>query len=66
MLYDHDSNAILAGPIKNRKGQTLIDAFLKLTNILISKGMQPKFQILDNEASFELKQAITKQKINSN
>lgn len=63
VLYDHDSNAILAEPIKNRKGKSLIDAFNKLTNILISKGMQPKFQILDNEASAELKQAINKQKI---
>ena len=63
VLYDHDSNAILTEPIKDRKGQTLINAFLKLTNILIAKGMQPKFQILDNEASFELKQAINSQKI---
>ena len=63
VLHDHDSNAILAEPIKNRKGQSLINAFLKLTNILIAKGIQPKFQILDNEASHELKQAILKQKI---
>ena len=63
VLYDHDSNAILAEPLKNRKGQTLIDAFLKLTNLLKSRGMQPKFQILDNEASVELKKAITTQNI---
>ena len=63
VLYDYNSNAILAEPIKNRKGQSLIDAFIKLTNILISKGLQPKFQILDNEASFVLKQTINKQQI---
>ena len=63
VLYDFDSNAILTEPIKNRKGASLIHAFNKLTDILISKGFNPKFQVLDNEASQELKTAINAKKI---
>ena len=63
VLYDFDSNAILAEPIKNRTGSSLVKAFNKLTDLLISKGLKPTFQVLDNEASQELKTAITNKKI---
>ena len=59
ILYDHDSNAILAKGLKSRKGPEIICAFLKSTNLLKAKGLNPRFHILDNKASTELKQAIT-------
>jgi hypothetical protein len=63
VLYDYDSNAILATPIKNRTSTSLVNAFNELTDQLISKGLTPQFQILDNEASIELQKAITNKKI---
>ena len=63
ILYDHDSNAILAETLKSRQGAEIKRAFLKLTGILKAKGLHPKFHILDNEASADLKQAIADQNI---
>ena len=63
ILYDHDSNAILAETLKSRQGAEIKRAFLKLTGILKAKGLHPKFHILDNEASTDFKQAITNQNI---
>jgi hypothetical protein len=51
ILYDYDSNAILAEPIRNRKAETILEAYKKLHTTLKSKGMTPKLQILDNECS---------------
>ena len=64
ILYDYDSKTILAEALKSRKGPEITRACLKLTNLLQAKGLKPMFQILDNEASTELKQAITDQAIN--
>ena len=55
ILYDHDSNVILAEALKSRKGPEITHAFLKSTNFLKAKGLKPRFQMLDNEASTELK-----------
>ena len=63
VLYDHDSNAIMTEPLKSREGISIVNAFEKLTDILIKKGLQPRLQILDNEASTQLKEAITKRNI---
>ena len=64
ILYDYDSNAILAEALKSRKGPEITRAYLKLTNLLKAKGLKPMFRILDNAVSTELKQAITDQAIN--
>jgi hypothetical protein len=55
VLYDYDSNAILAEPIKNRKAASILEAYKKMHTTLKSKGMTPKLQILDNECSNLLK-----------
>jgi hypothetical protein len=51
IMYDYDSNAILAEPIGNRKASTILGATKKLHNILRSKGRGPQVHILDNECS---------------
>ena len=51
ILYDYDSNAILAEPISNRKASTILEATKKLHKILRSKGRGPQLHILDNECS---------------
>ena len=64
ILYDYDSNAILAEPIKNRKAETLMAAYEKMHKYLTNRGMKPKTQILDNECSALLKDYMIKNKIN--
>lgn len=51
ILYDYDSNAILAEPIGNRKATTILAATKKLHDILRRKGRGPQLHILDNECS---------------
>ena len=63
VLYDYDSNAILAEPLKNRKAETILAAYEKMHKFLKSKGMKPKIQVLDNECSQQLKDYMTKNNI---
>ena len=51
IMYDYDSNAILAEPIGNRKATTLLAATRKMHDILRSKGRGPQVHILDNECT---------------
>ena len=63
ILYDYDSNAILAEPIKNRQAESILAAYEKMHKLLVSKGMKPKTQILDNECSQKLKDYMVKNNI---
>ena len=58
LLYDYDSNAILVETLKNRKAETIVVAWKKLTNILERQGVQPKYFLMDNEVSTDLKSAL--------
>lgn len=63
VLYDYDSNAILAEPLKNRNDTTILAAFEKMHNQLIASGLKPALHILDNEASNILRRFLSKQDI---
>jgi hypothetical protein len=63
VLYDYDSYAILAKPIKNRTAPELLKAFQFMEQELIAKGLKPKLMKLDNEASKLLKDYLYKQEI---
>jgi hypothetical protein len=63
LLYDYDSNCILAQPFANRKSATLLAAYKTLHQKLTARGMRPKIQILDNECSEELKSFLQDQSI---
>jgi hypothetical protein len=63
VLYDYDSNAILAQPIKNRTAPELLKAFQFMEQELVAKGLTPKSMTLDNEASKLLKDYLYKQEI---
>ena len=58
VIYDYDSNAILDKPIKNRRVETICDAFLNIHNMLKSIGSNPKFYIMDNDCSSDLTEAM--------
>jgi hypothetical protein len=50
VLYDYDSNAILAKPIKDRTEPELLKAFQFMEQELVARGLKPKLMKLDNEA----------------
>ena len=60
VLYDYDSNAILAEPIKNHKAESMLAAYDKMHTYLVDRGMKPQLQILDNESSKLLKDYMKK------
>jgi len=51
IIYDYDSNAIIAVPLKNRKAESILTAYKTGHARLCAKGLRPKLQRLDNEAS---------------
>jgi len=60
IVYDYDSNAILAEPLRNRQAATIRDAWIKLSQVLIRCGQFPTIFIFDNECSADLKNALFK------
>jgi hypothetical protein len=63
ILYDYDSNAILAQPIKDRTAPELLKAFQIMEHELVARGLKPKLMKLDNEASKLLKTYLHQQDI---
>jgi hypothetical protein len=63
ILYDYDSNAILAQPIKYRTAPELLKAFQIMEQELMARGLKPKLMKLDNEASKLLKAYLHQQYI---
>ena len=51
ILYDYDSNLILAEVIPDRNAETITKAYMKMYNKLKKQGHSPKTFILDNEVS---------------
>ena len=58
VLYDFDSNAILARPFKNRQAKELVDTWKKLYDDLTKNGHTTNCFIMDNECSSEMKSAL--------
>jgi hypothetical protein len=63
ILYDYDSNTILAQPIKDRTAPELLKAFQVMEQELVDRGLKPKLMKLDNEASKLLKTYLHHQDI---
>jgi hypothetical protein len=63
ILYDYDSNAILAQLIKYRTAPELLKAFQVMEQELVARGLKPKLMKLDNEASKLLKTYLHHQDI---
>ena len=58
VMYDYDSNTILAEPIKNSQTSTICDALLKFYKVLKERGSDPKIYIMFNYCSSYLKEAM--------
>jgi hypothetical protein len=59
ILYDYDSNSILSAPMKNGGDKEMVRAFYFLIQSLILRGLKPRLQRLDNEASLALMNYLT-------
>jgi hypothetical protein len=63
ILYDYDSNAVLAQTIKDRTAPELLKAFQFMEQELVARGLKSKLMKLDNEASKLLKSYLHQQDI---
>jgi hypothetical protein len=59
IIYDYDSNGILAQPMRTWTGSCILAAYKVLHECLVAAGLQPQLQWSDNEASQSLKQFMT-------
>jgi hypothetical protein len=64
IVYDYDTNAILAEALKNRTGKAIVDAYETIYKLLVSSGLTPRLQRLDNEASVQLRSFLTEHDVN--
>ena len=55
VIYDEDSNCIFAEPMKSGTGAQHLKAYSLIHALLTKRGLKPKLQKLDNEASLLLK-----------
>ena len=60
IMYNYDSNAILAAPLKKWQAKTITEAWESLHKKLTKHGHETKNFILDNECSNNLKLALKK------
>jgi hypothetical protein len=63
VLYDYDSNAILAEPMKHCTDREMVRALKHLHAYLCDRGLRPKLQKPDNKASAALQHAMREEKI---
>ncbi len=60
VMYNFDSNAIVFKPIKTRQSKEILNAFRKYEHKIAHNGILPTMYVLDNEASGDLKNSLTK------
>jgi hypothetical protein len=63
VLYDYDSNSILAEPMKNRTAKSILAAYKSVHAKLCAAGLRPKLQRLDNECSQVLKDFMHEEEV---
>ena len=63
VLYDYDSNCILAQPLKTRHATAILQGYKVLHERLCRAGLKPQLQRLDNECSDALKEFMSSQDI---
>ena len=60
ILYEYDSNSILAKPLKTRQALEINTTWSETHIILRHNRFAPKLHVLDNECSLEMKKAFNK------
>jgi hypothetical protein len=63
-VYQYETNAILALPIANLEGNIIFEKKKKKIEFLESKGHKIRLNVMDNQASCQIRQFLTKNKCN--
>jgi hypothetical protein len=63
IVYDYDSNAILAEPLRTRTSASIVSAYETIHTRLSNAGFRPVLQRLDNECSEDFKKLLRKKGI---
>ena len=63
VVYDYDSNSILVEPMRSRTGPCILAAFQVIHVRLVTAGLRPMLQRLDNECSAALKTFLRDEQI---
>ena len=58
IVYDHDSNAILARALKTKSALEMLQNIQEVHQFLNARGIHPKIHILDNECPAIVKEYI--------
>jgi hypothetical protein len=61
VIYHYASNAILGVPLKNMEDITVFNAYKKQFDFLTSKGFSLKLNVMDNQASKQIRRFLTAQ-----
>ncbi len=63
VMYHYETNAILASPIPGLDSATILTAYTKNFENLVSKGFTPKLNVMDNQAMKVIKAYLTTQQV---
>ena len=63
ILFGYDSNSIHVEPIPSRSGYQILLTYQRMHRLLVSRGLRPKFQTLDNECSAALIHYLDKEAV---
>jgi len=61
VMYHYETNTIFATPILGLDSQSILNAYKKNFEFLVSKGYHPKLNIMDNQATKAIKSYLTPQ-----
>jgi hypothetical protein len=61
VMYHYKTNAIFATPIPGLDLQSILDAYKKTFEFLVSKGYNPKINVMDNQATKAIESYLTPQ-----
>ena len=61
VMYHYKANAIMATPISGLDDKTIFNAFKKNFDELAAKGFKPKLNVMDNQATKQIKIFLTKE-----
>jgi hypothetical protein len=59
VLYHYESNAILAKPIAGLDDICIFNAYKEYFEMLSDKGLKPKLNVMDNQATKHIKKFLT-------
>jgi hypothetical protein len=61
VMYHYETNAIFAVPIPGLDSKSILEAYKKIFEYLVSKGYTPKVNVMDNQATKAIKEYLITQ-----